>query len=613
MSRPMNKQSIMRISLCLLILLLLCACYQQAQTQAPDEMLSETENGEASLPHELSDASGDQSKMQEDFAIGDMEEIGYTRSEISIKAMDCVSMYVPELISYANYIAEKSEGRATHTMMAFPDLSDIYHGENGDVLHGRYYQVYVGEQWEDHRVNWDWFSVSEDFTDVFWFNSIEQEIMSLDEWRESDHYKREIVLEFSSGHREPDLDSDATMGGGEIVPLLPYIPKETVPISDFDFDGNVLLVKDRSWEFYRDTWGEDPTDVVDYPIKEEYALLGEGVMDIRLGRTYYDSLNAPYYTTFVSPDAPFLEKTDALEMIRAYYSRNVVFLSGEGERVLCLSPGEYKEYEGGYYDSFSARRRARLYEIFDGEGQVFSVVTQSAHDANYFHPLRSLSAYVYFYYDDEEDINLRDVYFNWEQGIEEKLPRRELSNYCSPSPDGESYAIFDTREEPPLVTLYTLPDFRLMQTIEMNPPYPMVKHDYRSHYGGIQLLDDDRLVFTKEMLGEVVDTARIEHTFVYATFILDLRTHELTRVGEYFFRQLFSPDGRYVAYTAPNSLERVSGVLEDSAIAQNAPYGYYIYDLHTDKTVFYETESAYSEIVCWSKRGGIDSLISAMQ
>ena len=47
----MNKQLFLCGSLCLLILLLLCSGCQQAQIQASAEMLSETENGEASLPY----------------------------------------------------------------------------------------------------------------------------------------------------------------------------------------------------------------------------------------------------------------------------------------------------------------------------------------------------------------------------------------------------------------------------------------------------------------------------------------------------------------------------------------------------------------------------------
>ena len=54
---------------------------------------------------------------------------------------------------------------------------------------GRYYFVYVGEQWEDHRVNWDWFLVSENMDEVLWYDIREEKYLTLDEWRASDSYR----------------------------------------------------------------------------------------------------------------------------------------------------------------------------------------------------------------------------------------------------------------------------------------------------------------------------------------------------------------------------------------------------------------------------------------
>ena len=55
---------------------------------------------------------------------------------------------------------------------------------------GKYYAVYVGEQWDDHCVNWDWFYVSETFDEVLWGYMIDWQIYTLSEWRISPYYRQ---------------------------------------------------------------------------------------------------------------------------------------------------------------------------------------------------------------------------------------------------------------------------------------------------------------------------------------------------------------------------------------------------------------------------------------
>ena len=93
---------------------------------------------------------------------------------------------IPELKNYAEYVEEKSEGHAAFVVAPNYELKELY-VEN--EFRGNYYYVYTGEVWEDHRVNWDWFLVSEDFDEILWWDIVEIEYLTLDEWRQSSSYR----------------------------------------------------------------------------------------------------------------------------------------------------------------------------------------------------------------------------------------------------------------------------------------------------------------------------------------------------------------------------------------------------------------------------------------
>ena len=90
---------------------------------------------------------------------------------------------IPELDSYAEYINRESEGKAHLTVQVFDDENGIPGGKEGG------YQVYVGEQWDDHSVNWDRFFVRADMSEVFYYDLVDGEYWSLEEWRVSEHYR----------------------------------------------------------------------------------------------------------------------------------------------------------------------------------------------------------------------------------------------------------------------------------------------------------------------------------------------------------------------------------------------------------------------------------------
>ena len=93
---------------------------------------------------------------------------------------------IPELKNYAEYVEEKSEGHAVFVVDPNYELKELY---VDNEFRGNYYYVYTGEVWEEHRVNWDWFLVSEDFDEILWWDIVEIEYLTLDEWRQSPSYR----------------------------------------------------------------------------------------------------------------------------------------------------------------------------------------------------------------------------------------------------------------------------------------------------------------------------------------------------------------------------------------------------------------------------------------
>lgn len=114
------------------------------------------------------------------------------------KITECLDEQVPEIWNeWADYIEEQSGGKA-HLMERMageyvPD--DVYRDYEKTEYLGKYYLVYVGEIWEDHSVNWEYFYISEDFSEVLWYDIVagkdsEYPVLYLDEWRNSDFYPK---------------------------------------------------------------------------------------------------------------------------------------------------------------------------------------------------------------------------------------------------------------------------------------------------------------------------------------------------------------------------------------------------------------------------------------
>lgn len=102
----------------------------------------------------------------------------------TIKIEEYLETSVPELAKYKQLIERQSGGEARLIVETY--FSQVQRGEK------KFYPVYVGEQWDDHRVNWDWFYVSEQKDEILWYNLVEDEFYTLEEWRNSEEYRTAV-------------------------------------------------------------------------------------------------------------------------------------------------------------------------------------------------------------------------------------------------------------------------------------------------------------------------------------------------------------------------------------------------------------------------------------
>jgi hypothetical protein len=174
------------------IILMMTSCQSNSDQQTTVGVVTDSPK-DAEKANKGSDGSDfSQELTEKDSLAKPSENVSQTSDLIgdnAQKAIDLVCQQVPELAAYDQHISENSDGKAfliVNCKGRAKDLSGIV--ANID-LSGSYYMVYVGEQWEDHRVNWDWFFVSEDFSEVLWYYLPESEVYTLDDWRNNSHYR----------------------------------------------------------------------------------------------------------------------------------------------------------------------------------------------------------------------------------------------------------------------------------------------------------------------------------------------------------------------------------------------------------------------------------------
>lgn len=170
--------------------------------QSKDLIENDTETektDEKSVDNDTETEKADEKSIEDD--VQEEQEIQKTEPDMTEEfdqIMKCLDEQVPEIFDEWNdYVVEKSEGKAhmMEMMAGGYELEDVYRDYAKTEYLGKYYCVYVGESWDDHCVNWEYFYVSEDFDEVLWYDFIplmdsDYCVFYLDEWRNSEWYPK---------------------------------------------------------------------------------------------------------------------------------------------------------------------------------------------------------------------------------------------------------------------------------------------------------------------------------------------------------------------------------------------------------------------------------------
>ena len=90
-----------------------------------------------------------------------------------------------EFRAYSDWLQLQSNGE----VVLYVDVSPRVVEGLSDYYTDNFYAVYVGESWYDRTIRWDWFYVGENLDIILWENIVTEEFLTLDEWRESPHYR----------------------------------------------------------------------------------------------------------------------------------------------------------------------------------------------------------------------------------------------------------------------------------------------------------------------------------------------------------------------------------------------------------------------------------------
>lgn len=134
----------------------------------------------------LENENADEEKLEiEEYAQNEIE----SENNLEWVSFSSIEKYVrekiPELTCYEQYIMQSSDGEAYMIIDNFGFLDGFIERKEDE----NYYLIYIGEKWSNHTANWDYFLVTEDLNQIYFFDMTENVVLTLEEWRESDYYR----------------------------------------------------------------------------------------------------------------------------------------------------------------------------------------------------------------------------------------------------------------------------------------------------------------------------------------------------------------------------------------------------------------------------------------
>lgn len=128
-------------------------------------------------------------KLENESSVDKQEVSDSTESVAnSITVENFLRQEVKELEPLENYIYQKSNKEAFMVVECDVTLHEV----DFEGTEDEYYMVYVGEQYNDRKVNWCWFYVSKNLDKILSYDIVEGEVYSLSEWRETEIYSEKF-------------------------------------------------------------------------------------------------------------------------------------------------------------------------------------------------------------------------------------------------------------------------------------------------------------------------------------------------------------------------------------------------------------------------------------
>jgi len=335
----------------------------------------------------------------------------------------------------------------------------------------------------------------------------------------------------------------------------PYIKPALVSPEEFDF-GNYFWFVDAGSLWHMNALPE-----------YKYAIIGKGTNNISDGIRIFEKIQNKYYKKYDIPkstyDGSLSDRIETMDKIIS--ERQVLGISADGKRVLCLSY-QYREGQRDYYEYWD-----ELYEIYENDTLIESVLFEKKHYDDFLSNLFTATSHMNGYFITTLERDSETTYINFENGIESNsIKTSHAGNFDKTTYLSETYKQSDYRiyslENGSLINEYTLKENREIICYIGNKILLTEKDNYSE--GKVYLADPDG-------------------------------SNEIY-LGSYMFNPVLSPDGKYLAY-------------ESKYYGNEIDSGYYIKNLETGDTVYYECDIMYKNIKGFIEKDGFYELIEQIE
>lgn len=377
--------------------------------------------------------------------------------------------------------------------------------------------------------------------------------------------------------------------------FTPYVSPDIAGKDEFEHSEYLLMVRASRHSFT----GEK------IPLFS-YAFLGGNTNSFEDGSEIYNKLDSIYSKQYPYSDLPeaYIHNLDdeQVETLKDYFfKRSVIFVSGDGKRVLLQSRlfgGMLKRT--GYGDTVVEREAwNRLLEIYDGKKSIYEKMYK---DDN---PYQS-APYINDFFINGSVFDLNgfmidhDIIINYIEKTEKYIIEDGSDVLHIPNATNK-FLKSDLGQDQ--ISIYSLLDGKRLASINI-PSYLEIS----------QMTNDERIVVLFPLRipneGDDIEEFYKENVYTNDTYIMNIDGSDAQYLGDYMFSPCISPDGKYIAYTGMTGTDHQEYSNEFNKLADMKD-GFYIKNVETNQTIFYPVEGTYEyNIVGWVSKKGLEKLFN---